>query len=97
MLNFKRTACLFVCILLFNAGKARAQIPEILIPKDMVVQHAGSIGFMSVGIGYPVFKNKRGSLDFNYGYVPESRGGTLHILSGKFAYRPWKLKINRRH
>lgn len=81
-----------LCVL-FTAGGTQAQVPEFLVPKDIVIQHAGSIGFMSVGIGYPVFKNKRGSLDFNYGYVPESRGGTLHILSGKFAYRPWKLKI----
>ncbi|WP_432714039.1 hypothetical protein [Pedobacter sp.] len=74
-------------------NKAAAQVPEILVPKDIVIQHAGSIGFFSVGIGYPVFKNKRGSLDFNYGYVPESRGGQLHILSAKFAYRPFKIQL----
>jgi hypothetical protein len=81
------------CIFVFNVNKIHAQFPKFLVPKDIVIQHAGSIGFMSAGIGYPVFKNKRGSLDFNYGYVPEKRGGTLHILSGKFAYRPWKFKI----
>jgi len=83
-----------LCVLLFTTNEAHAQVPEFLIPKDIVIQHAGSIGFMSLGIGYPVFKNKRGSLDFNYGYVPEGRGGTLRILSGKFAYRPWKIKIS---
>ena len=82
-----------MCVLLCTASEVQSQVPEFLVPKDVVIQHAGSVGFMSVGFGYPVFKNNRGSLDFNYGYVPESRGGTLHILSGKFAYRPWKIKI----
>ena len=93
ILTFKTRTFLLVGILMFNVFKVHAQFPKSMVPKNIVVQHAGSIGFMSIGMGYPVFKNQRGSLDFNYGYVPESRGGTLHILSGKFAYRPWKIKI----
>lgn len=81
----------FLCGLAMNKGYA--QIHKIFIPKDVVVQHAGSIGFFSFGAGYPIFKNKRGSLDFNYGFVPKSKGGDLHIVSAKFAYRPWKVNI----
>ena len=81
-------------LLLFCIGSpALAQIPQFLIPKDVTLQHAGSIGFMSAGFGYPVFENQRGHLDFNYGFVPEKRGGELHVLSIKFNYRPWEIDI----
>jgi hypothetical protein len=93
ILNIKYLGYSLSCIFLWSMGKAQAQVLEYLVPKDIVIQHAGSIGFFSAGIGYPVFKNKRGTVDFNYGYVPEARGGDLHILSAKFAYRPWEFKI----
>lgn len=80
-------------VLICSGALAYAQVPEFLIPKDVTLQHAGSIGFMSVGFGYPVFKNQRGHLDFNYGFVPEKRGGALHVLSMKFNYRPWEIDI----
>ncbi len=79
--------------LLILAGAAHAQFPKVLIPKEVVLQHGGSIGFLSAGVGYPLFKNERGSLDLNYGFVPEKRGGPLRILSAKFAYRPFEVKI----
>ncbi|WP_374165384.1 hypothetical protein [Arcticibacter sp. MXS-1] len=75
-------------------GKVAGQISQVLIPSDIVVQHAGSIGYFSVGAGYELFKNKRGTLDFHYGHVPEGKGGSLHILSAKFAYRPFEVKVN---
>lgn len=83
-----------VGLILLNPSMGKAQSFKFLIPKDLVIQHAGSIGFGSIGAGYRLFKNKRGNLDFNYGYVPEQRGGELHILSAKFAYRPWEIKIS---
>ena len=86
-------SALAVLALVFLSANCMAQFPKVLIPKDAVVQHAGSIGYFSVGAGYHLFKNKRGNLDFNYGYVPESKGGSLHIMSAKFAYRPWDIKL----
>ena len=85
---------IFFGIALLLQNRAQAQSFRFLIPKDLVIQHAGSIGYMSVGAGYTLFKNKRGSLDFNFGYVPEARGGELSIVSAKFAYRPWKIKVH---
>ncbi len=64
-----------------------------LIPTHATMQYAGSIGLGSVGVGYDLFKNKRGSLDFGYGYVPKSAGGDLNILSAKFAYRPFVINV----
>ena len=78
----------FLCPLL-----GQAQSPSWLIPKDVVVQHAGSIGYFSAGVGYHLLRNNRGSLDFSYGYVPEGKGGSLRIASAKFAYRPLEVDL----
>lgn len=66
---------------------------ERLIPQSINMQHAGSIGYINVGFGYNIFKNKRGSLDFSYGNVPGSKGGKLDILAVKLAYRPFVLSL----
>lgn len=82
-----------VILLLFPGIRLKAQLLETLKPDYVVLQHAGSIGYMSIGGGYELFKNDRGSLEFDYGYVPKNRGGTLHIATTKFAYRPFRIKI----
>lgn len=66
---------------------------KFLIPDAAIVQYAGSIGYVSVGAGYELFGNGRGNMDVNYGYVPKSKGGDLHIFSAKFAYRPFVIRI----
>ena len=80
-------------LLLFIGITLNAKAQKFLIPEDAIVQYAGSIGYLSVGAGYELFGNKRGNLDINYGFVPESKGGALHILTAKFAYRPFVIKI----
>lgn len=74
----------------------KAQKHSVLIPEYVVVQHAGSIGYLSVGTGYELFQDKSGSLEFTYGEVPKSKGGPLHIISAKFAYRPFDIRVNKR-
>lgn len=88
---FKRAFTLL--FILAVTGKVSAQSFKFLIPDNAIVQFSGSIGYFSVGAGYDLFKNKRGILDFNYGYVPESRGGELHIVAAKFAYRAFEIKV----
>ncbi|WP_235048413.1 hypothetical protein [Arcticibacter svalbardensis] len=96
MLNTKYIlSFLMVAASLMLATRSSAQFPKFLIPKSVVSQYAGSIGFVSVGAGYELFKNDRGSLDFNYGYIPKNKGGVLHILAAKFAYRPIEIKVNK--
>lgn len=86
----------FYILLFLFAGtiKVSAQDLKFLIPDAAIVQYAGSIGYFSVGAGYEVFKNKRGVIDFNYGYVPASKGGELHIVTAKFAYKPFEIQLN---
>lgn len=89
---FFRTS--YIILFLFAVTfKSSAQQLKFLIPDAAITQFAGSIGYVSVGAGYDLFKNKRGNLDFNYGYVPKSKGGELHSLTVKFAYRPFEVKI----
>lgn len=82
--------------LLFSlaTSKSFSQKLNTLIPDAGIVQHGGSIGYFSVGAGYEIFKNKKGYLDLSYGYVPASKGGKLHALTVKIAYKPLELKLN---
>lgn len=80
-------------LLLFIGITLSAKAQKFLIPEDAIVQYAGSIGYLSVGAGYELFGNKRGNLDINYGFVPESKGGALHIFTAKFAYRPFVINV----
>ncbi len=80
---------LSLSLMLMESAKSQQRSP--LIPDYAIGQYAGSIGYGSLGAGYELFKNKRGSFEFQAGLVPESKGGLLHILTGKFAYRPFKI------
>lgn len=79
---------------LLGSAQSFAQKLKFLIPDAAITQYAGSIGYFSVGAGYEILKDKRGYLDFNYGYIPASKGGELHALTVKFAYRPFEIKFN---
>lgn len=78
---------------LFLFQTAHAQ--RFLVPDEVILQHAGSIGYFSAGAGYKLFKNERGNLDLLYGFVPGSKGGQLHIVTAKFAYKPFFVKLNK--
>lgn len=80
-------------LLILGTMRTFAQRFKSLIPDEATVQFAGSIGFISLGAGYELFHNKRGSLDLIYGYVPASKGGILHIITTKFAYRPFEIRV----
>ena len=59
-----------------------------LLPDHLQVQHAGGIGFISVGAGYSN-KNQKLEADLYYGYLPESIGGVrIHSISAKFIWIP---------
>jgi len=91
--NFKINAFILIILFSFCHTYTKAQFLKSLIPDEAVAQHGGSIGYASAGFGYNFFKEDKGSLDFTYGYVPESKGGKLHIFAGKFSYKPIKIKV----
>jgi hypothetical protein len=67
------------------------------VPDVAVAQYAGSIGFLSVGAGYSIFKDKA-YVDFLFGYVlPSQAGGeSLETLTLKFTAAPWKIRLGER-
>lgn len=59
--------------------KAQKHLLDVITPDQVILQYAGSIGYMSAGIGYNLLKDKT-TLSFHYGYVPEPRGGSCILL-----------------
>lgn len=92
--NWKPKWCHINLLLLLFSINAAAQQKDDLVPDAVIVQHAGSIGYLSAGVGYELFTKKRGSLDLCYGHVPENMGGTLHVATAKFAYRPFEVRVS---
>jgi hypothetical protein len=82
-------------ILLIVSINLNAQKLKFLIPDAVLAQYAGSIGFINAGISYNLFKNKKGSLDLLYGYIPENKGGAFSTVSTKFNYRPFVIKSGK--
>lgn len=72
---------------------AQKSLVSLLIPDYLEIQHAGSIGYMSAGIGYRLSPREKTTLSFHYGYVPEPKGGELHIAAVKFEYKPFAIHI----
>jgi len=96
MANLLRTLLLFniLPLLLCSVQTARAQSKLIntLIPDQLIMQYAGSIGYISGGIGYNLWKEKS-TLSFHFGYVPKNKGGELDIAAIKLDYKPFTIHI----
>lgn len=85
--------CISILFFLFGIYiPSTAQRSDALKPDFIVLQHAGSIGFISTGIGYSVFKEK-GRASLHYGFVPKPLGGPLNILSAKVFFEPLSLPV----
>lgn len=86
-------ALTFFSIQVSYAQHQEMKLHKWYIPSSAVLQHAGSIGFFSLGAGFRLNKSGKSTLDVAYGYVPAKYGGDLNILSAKFAYRPYGIRI----
>lgn len=87
---------LYIGMCLLAAG-LKAQQPSLLgsiLPDQYHLQYAGSVGKVSLGAGYA---NRRDNLSFGfaYGYVPESAGGRLDILSARISFRPFTRRLGK--
>jgi len=81
-----------ILLVSFQTAYAQHTWTKSLIPDFAGVQYAGSIGYVSIHTGYNFFHDKT-DLSFHYGYVPEAKGGELHISAVKFEYRPFSIKL----
>ena len=87
----RAVAFIGISLLFLSQGVAQEK-QHWAVPDFFVIQHAGSIGFFSAGVGYDVFKsNARFSTHF--GTVPFNRGGTLNVLSTKLFYKPTTITV----
>ena len=63
-------------------------------PDYAKIQFAGEIGFLSVGVGFKLFKKQNGELDLMAGYLPKPIGGDdIFTTAIKFAYLPWDKQV----
>lgn len=89
---------LLITVLISGVSIGNAQNIEVkkhkwYVPSSAVLQYAGSIGMFNLSAGYKLNNSGKSTLDIGYGYVPAKYGGDLNILSAKFAYRPYGIKI----
>ena len=91
-------ARLMICWLLLSPLCIGAQTEKKktgLLPHHAKLQYAGSIGFLSIGVGYE-FAKKKLQADVYYGYVPESIGGVnIHSVTGKLTWLPLSIERNK--
>ncbi|RYG10348.1 MAG: hypothetical protein EOO07_22305, partial [Chitinophagaceae bacterium] len=81
---------IFISSLLFG----QSRLVRELTPDFVNLQYGGSIGYVSGGIGYFFFNHKT-TASVNYGFVPASKGGELNILTTKFDYKPFNIKLGK--
>lgn len=95
----QRHAGLFLLITCMGSTSwAQNDLPDQrkwFVPDFVVSQYAGSIGFLSVGAGYDVFKNKA-KLDLLVGYIPAFTGSLpLETATLKLTMQILKKALNR--
>jgi hypothetical protein len=92
--NIKKGLWVFVFLLsVLSTTAQKDSFLSGLLPHHAKLQYAGSIGFLSFGVGYQIKKDKLHA-DIIYGYTPESVGGLdIHAVTAKATWFPVKDKI----
>jgi len=68
-----------------------------LIPKYQKLQYAGSIGFLSIGLGWDYGKQHQWETDLLWGFVPRfSSDETKLTFTVKQNYIPWRIALHER-
>lgn len=96
-MNTRHIISIILLLCVFVAGvQAQAEKKKTgIAPHYAKLQFAGSIGFLSAGVGYE-FAKKKLQADVYYGYVPEKIGGiNIHSVTGKLTWLP--LSLNRKN
>jgi hypothetical protein len=83
-----------ILILCLCCSGTHAQKTKSFIPDYGKIQYAGSIGFLSAGLGYEFCKNKINT-EILYGYVPAAKGGPLDITTLRLIYNPFTFNITQ--
>jgi hypothetical protein len=77
-------------------AQGKNEVSKWYVPDFVTGQYAGSIGFISVGTGYDIFKQKA-SVEFLVGYVPGFTGSkSIEVLTLKFTARSFEMVVNEK-
>ena len=69
---------------------------ERLIPRYEKIQYAGSMGLISLGVGWDYGKKKQWETDLFLGYLPRFDGDHGHVtITLKENYIPWRVNIRK--
>lgn len=79
-------------IIIFCSTGTLAQKSRWYVPDFKTLQVGGSIGYISVGAGHSIMKEKA-RVSLHYGMMPSDKGGQFHIATGKFFYSPIQWKV----
>ena len=67
-----------------------------LVPNQATLQYAGSIGLMSVGVGWHYGKNQHWETELLIGFVPRYHTESVHTtFTIKERYVPWHCSLNK--
>jgi hypothetical protein len=88
-------AFVIILLIVISVIDLNAQERHWSSPDYLVLQSAGSIGYVSGGVGYDVFR-KKARASFLFGHVPKSVGGPLNVLAGKLMFVPRRYHISDR-
>lgn len=68
----------------------------LLIPRYEKIQYAGSMGLLSIGMGWDYGRKKQWESDLFLGYLPRFDGEHGHMtITLKENYIPWKLNLGK--
>lgn len=106
-MGHQKCILLFLCFLFPFSGNIFAQDDWEIIeeeeknkwykPDYLKIQHAGNIGFMSLGFGYGWWREVA-QTDILYGYVPEHKGeATIHTFTIKNTFRLYQFNIKQKY
>jgi hypothetical protein len=90
-----RVVYILFMVYIGSVSAAMAQARHWTHPDYLQLQYAGSVGYISGGLGYDIFK-ERGRMSVHFGHVPASKGGSLNIFSGKLMYVPAVYPVSER-
>ncbi len=69
-----------------------------IVPNLSILQYAGDIGVISLGVGWDYGKRNQWETYLMFGYVPKDHTPSSYItITAKEIYTPWTIRVGKRH
>ena len=73
----------------------RARAWASLIPTHFVIQNAGNMGVISLGVGWSYGKNRKWETELLFGYIPRHDSSRGNYLNTVYGHEFWKSQPSR--